>query len=162
MTQQFSCQLCDFKTSTEVLLKEHIEDEHEPECKFCEKQFQTSELLEKHTCKLNINNAEFKEFYMKNWILTHGCSAVFSKHLQKEIANLHIDKCWKHICPRRELPAWHSLGEILDDENGILHAGRKDFYRERSGSLVSFVQRNVKVILIYRYTKKPIIPINAL
>ena len=127
VAQQFSCQHCDFKTSTEVLLKEHIEVKHEPECKFCEKQFQTSELLEKHTCKLNINNAEFKEFYMKNWILTHGCSAVFSKHLQKEIAILHIDNCWKHICPCRELPAWHSLGEILDDENGILHAGRGDF-----------------------------------
>ena len=47
VAQQFSCQHCDFKTSTEVLLKEHIEVKHEPKYKFCEKQFQTSESLEK-------------------------------------------------------------------------------------------------------------------
>ena len=75
------------------------------------------------TCKLNIVNAEFKHFYLKNWILTHGCTAIFDKHQREEIAVLHIDKCWTHVCPCRELPGWHT-GDSLHDANGIFHADR--------------------------------------
>ena len=30
-------------------------------------------------------------------------------------------------CYSRELPGWHSLGELMDDEHGILHAARSEF-----------------------------------
>ena len=123
----FSCQMCNFEASIELLLKEHVKFKHEPICKFCELKFLSSEAKEKHTCKLNINNSEFQQFYIKNWILTHGSSGVYNKHEQKEIAILHNDKCWRHICPCRELPGWHSLGEIMNDEHGILHAARSEF-----------------------------------
>ena len=124
---QFKCNDCDYGASTEAILQEHIHTKHEPTCKFCELKFKTSDAFEKHTCKINIKNAEFKQYYLKNWILTHGCTGIFSKHEQKEIAILHNKKCWTHVCPCRELPGWKSLGEILSDADGILHAGREQF-----------------------------------
>ena len=92
---------------------------------FCELKFKTSDAFEKHTFKINIKNAELKQYYLKKWVLTHGCTGIFSKHEQKEIAILHNKKCWTHVCPCRELPGWKSLGEILSDADGILHAGRE-------------------------------------
>ena len=123
---QFKCQNCEYEASTEVLLEEHMK-KHEPICKFCNLTFKTSETLKKHTCKLNIENAEFKQFYLKNWILTHGCTALFNKNQMKEIAILHNETCFTHICPCRELPGWHCLGDTMYDADGILHAPRKDF-----------------------------------
>ena len=79
----FNCKICNFEASNELLLQEHMKIKHEPTCKFCELTFLTSEAQEKHTCKLNINNPEFQEFYIKNWILTHGCSGVYNKHQLK-------------------------------------------------------------------------------
>ena len=49
----------------------------EPTCTFCEFKFKTSQGFEKHTCKLSIINSEYKQFYLKNWILTHGFTAIF-------------------------------------------------------------------------------------
>ena len=105
---QFGCQQCDYKAYTEELLQKHIHQKHEPNCKFCERTFETSEELGKHTCKISITNAEFKQFYLKNWILTHGCTRIFNKHRKKEVAILHIEKCWIHVVPCRELPDWHT------------------------------------------------------
>ena len=125
----FSCQTCDYKASTDIDLEEHMKIKHEPMCNLCDLNFKTIESLEKHTCKQNIDNAEFNQFYTKNWMLSHGCSAVFNKHQQKEIAN---KKCWNHVCPCRELPAWHNLGQgdSLGDEHGILHAERNKFIED--------------------------------
>ena len=120
------CQACDYKAVTDVHLQEHIKMKHEPSCKFCELKFESIESLEKHTCKQNIINAEFKQFYTKNWILTHGCSAVFNKQMQQEVAILHNHNCWAHVCPCRELPGWHT-GDTLSDANGIVHVERKEF-----------------------------------
>ena len=123
---QFICQTCEFKCSSEALLQEHLK-KHEPNCKFCDNKFKTDGALEKHTCKLNINNAEYNQFYLKNWILTHGCTGIFNKHQLKEIAVLHTDTCWSHVCPCRELPGWHTSDESLCDEHGIFHGERKEF-----------------------------------
>ena len=124
---KFNCESCEYMASTEAQLQEH-KVKHEQICKFCESKFKTLETLGKHTCKLNISNSEFKQFYIKNWILTHGCSGIFDKHLSKEVAILHNETCWNHVCPCRELPGWHySGGESLHDGNGILHAARSEF-----------------------------------
>ena len=85
---QFGCQICEYKASTEELLQKHIEKQHEPTCTFCELTFKTSEELEKHTCKISISNAEFKQLYLKNWILTHGCTRIFKSFRNKQIANV--------------------------------------------------------------------------
>ena len=123
---QFRCKSCEYEASTESLLKEHMM-KHEPTCKFCESKFKTSQSLEKHTCKLSINNSEYKQFYLKNWILTHGCTAIFDKHQSKETAILHNDACMTHVCPCRELPGWHEPGDSMHDEKGIFHAARQEF-----------------------------------
>ena len=123
---QFKCHNCEFKCSSEALLQEHLK-KHEPTCKFCDNKFKTYGALEKHTCKLNISNAEFNQFYLKNWILTHGCTGIFNKHQLKEIAVLHNDTCWTHVCPCRELPGWHTSDESLHDGHGIFHGERKEF-----------------------------------
>ena len=122
---KFKCENCEFKCSTDILLKEHMM-EHEASCKFCDSKFKTSEALRKHTCKQNIGNAEYKQFYLKNWILTHGCTGIYNKHQLKEIAVLHNETCWTHVCPCRELPGWH-CGNSLHDGDGIFHAKRRDF-----------------------------------
>ena len=55
---QFKCNDCDYGASTEAILQEHIHTKHEPTCKFCELKFKTSDAFEKHTCKINIKNAD--------------------------------------------------------------------------------------------------------
>ena len=55
--------------------------------------------------------------------------------VQEYLANMNkkklrfyiIKKGWSHVCPCMELPGWKSLGEILSDADGILHAGREQF-----------------------------------
>ena len=106
-----------------------MKEKHEYTCLSRDLKFETTEKLKKHVCKLNIKNPEFKQFYMKNWMLTHGCSGLFDRHQFKEIAVLHIDKCWNLICPCRELPDFYILGKSLYNENGVLHLKRKDYIK---------------------------------
>ena len=59
---QFRCENCEFHASTNDLLQEHMK-EHEPTCEFCGLKFKNGETMKKHTCKLNIVNAEFKQLF---------------------------------------------------------------------------------------------------
>ena len=96
----------------------------------CDLVFESNGKLKKHKCTSIIQNPEFKYYYVKNWLLIHGCSGLFNRKLRKEVAILQNETCWNLICTCRELPGWYSLGQTLHDADGVFHIVLKDVVRD--------------------------------
>ena len=126
----YKCESCDYRAVTGENLKAHIRENHENTCLSCNLEFETHDKLKKHKCKIIIHNPEFKYYFVKNWLLTHGCSVLFNRNMKKEVAILHSDTCWNLICPCRELPGWYTRGQTLHDADGVFHVALNEVVKE--------------------------------
>ena len=91
----YPCDQFDFISSSECSLKKHVDDIHGiHRCKECEFEVNDKEKLERHICKLNLQNPSNKSLYMKNWIVKDSCSPVFCNNFKKEVAILHSNDCY--------------------------------------------------------------------
>ena len=84
--------------------------------------------LSKHICKTSIRNPTYGNLYLKNWILTKGCTPIHNKHFQKEVVTMHWDDCWRRICPCPELKPNISDKKEYDDED-VFHCKVSKFVR---------------------------------
>ena len=118
----FKCDLCDFESSCEEDIQIHKIGKHEVKCEHCEEWFMGENKLEKHMCRICIENPDYMDLYMKNWYRRNDCIPVFSKRLKKEIIILHADHCWEDENFCSELPEnFDSSEKSILDENGLLH-----------------------------------------
>ena len=72
-------------------------------CNVCCLAFKTEDRLNKHICRLDVENPTYSEYYIKNWTVANGCTPLFSSTKKIEIAILHSKMCLggKNICAKR-------------------------------------------------------------
>ena len=72
-------------------------------CNVCGLSFKTVYRLNKHICRLDVENSKFSEYYIRNWTVAKGCTQLFSSTKKIEIAILHSKMCLggKNICAKR-------------------------------------------------------------
>ena len=87
------CDLCDFRTESKAESETHMLFEHNNACPECSQTYKTYEKLEKHTCKLEVNNPTFGSYYTKSWVDGNGCNTVYCDKVGEEFAILHCEKC---------------------------------------------------------------------
>ena len=138
LSQQFKCELCDYRSEIEDDLKYHNEKMHEsknddastsncgtkqevnasnvneleenPEvhkCDICDFRCKTKTKLDSHMCRMLIENPASTDLYLNNLIIPNGCTTLFSKRANNEIAILHSQDCLqrKNVCS--DLPTWY-------------------------------------------------------
>ena len=66
-----------------------MKETHEVKCEACSETFAGSKKLKNHMCKVQIEDPEYFDIYMKNWYRRGDCIPVFSKRLKKELIILH-------------------------------------------------------------------------
>ena len=123
---KFFCDICDFQSVNKDDLKSHNYENHEVKCDHCGETFEGRRKLEKHICRLNIQNPAYIDMYMKNWYVRNDCIRVFSKRLKKEIILLHSEHCWEKENFCSEMPGnFDQKEKSILDENNLLHVPAK-------------------------------------
>ena len=95
------CKSCDYESDDEDEMNRHVNVKHKLCCDLCNLDFESDRKLKNHTCKILVSNPSCGDSYTKNWILSHGCTRVFSHSLKREIVFLHSQQCVDGVksCP---------------------------------------------------------------
>ena len=126
---QLSCVYCEYETDEDGDMKDHIKSLHgenedgktqEIKCDVCEYKCKTRSKLKNHMCRMFIENPSFKQLCVKNWIIPNGCTSLFSKKVNQEIAILHSEDCIKNKNQCPDLPDWYP-GEHNNYDGSIWH-----------------------------------------
>ena len=88
------CELCSFQTEIKSDLTRHKSSEHF-RCQECLETFITNEKLKKHTCKHDIGNPSFEQYYSRSWMDSNNCNKIYCNNIKQEVAILHCEKCLK-------------------------------------------------------------------
>ena len=96
------CDLCDFETDSKTKLDTHELFEHNFPCPDCLNIFRTAHKLEKHICKLEVENPTYDSFYSRDWMNGNGCNSINSTKLCQEVGILHSEKCVLKISARAD------------------------------------------------------------
>ena len=89
----FPCIFCDYTFESEEDLSNHVRRMHDEKCNKCDLGFDDRRKLRDHICKVHLRNPARGNCYMKNWIVTNGCTPIYNKATMTEIATLHCDDC---------------------------------------------------------------------
>ena len=87
------CGSCEFVSDEDNDIKMHMTYSHTFFCNTCKLEFESQKKLESHMCRIHITNPACGDSYTKNWIISRGCTRVFSTFLKKEIVFLHCQQC---------------------------------------------------------------------
>ena len=115
------CGTCDFVSDDETDINLHRIFHNNLTCDTCNLAFESERKLSNHMCRINITNPACGDSYMKNWIISNGCTRVFSTSLQTEIVFLHSQQCIDGVksCPDI-LPDYDS--DMVNYDGEVWHA----------------------------------------
>ena len=95
-------QLMDFIVTTVISslkksdnLHEHYLSEHSFSCPACNIIFRTLNKLNRHLCKLEVDNPSFRSFLTRGWFDLKGCNQVNCSVRDQQVAILHCEECVK-------------------------------------------------------------------
>ena len=102
-------------------------ENHKHTCDVCNITLKTKEKMQNHICRIQIQNPEHKNLYLKNWIVSKSCLTVFCKQKRKEEFILHSEDCLDFINSCQDLHGWYCRGdEPLGDQHGTGHLRLND------------------------------------
>ena len=122
----FECDECGLVIKTTEDLKIHMEKDHVVKCEHCDENFAGISKLQKHMCRIHVNNPNIFDLYMKNWFVRNECFRVFSEHKSKEIAIIHSEVCVKSHSCSWVLPTFISQLRYIDNTD-LIHLHTSEF-----------------------------------
>ena len=115
------CGLCDFVSDDETDIYVHVTSNHKFRCNTCNSEFKSEKKIKEHTCRIYIENPEFGEYYMKNWIIANSCARIFSKSLSRDILFLHTEQCIEKVKSCPDLLVYYDK-DMVNYDGAIWHA----------------------------------------
>ena len=127
---EFICSRCDYETNCKEDLSKHYEVKHSLfTCRVCHMTIRAESNLQTHLCRVLVKNPTHQSFYSKGWYDANGCSPIFCKIKNQEVAWLHHTKCFIEPCAARK-----DFIENNDDEE---KTNEEEFTNLRLDSLIT-------------------------
>ena len=116
------CDFCGFFSKSKDCLDEHNMMKHNFSCPTCTNIYPTPDKLNRHVCKLEIDNPSFNTFYSRGLFDLRGCNQINCSERDKQIAILHCDNCVENDRPC----CWAPYG-LSEKSEEVLHLQTKNF-----------------------------------
>ena len=94
-------------------------------------EFKDKVKMKSHMCRIHIDNPTCGDYYLKNWILSEGCTRIYSNSRKSLLVFLHSEECITNTnrCP--DMISYYDR-EMINYDGVIFHAALNDYYYDGS------------------------------